>query len=44
MLTAYEHLEFIAKAYRLQDWEMLAAELLCRFEMSDKAGMLGKEL
>jgi len=44
MLTVREHLEFIAKAYRLKDWEQFAGELLSRFEMDDKAGKLGKEL
>jgi ABC-type multidrug transport system ATPase subunit len=44
MLTVDEHLEFIAKAYRLRDWQPLAAELLRRFEMEDKAAKLGKEL
>ena len=44
MLTVREHLEFIAKAYRLKNWEPYAGELLRRFEMTDKAGKLGKEL
>ncbi|MDR1157710.1 MAG: ABC transporter ATP-binding protein [Oscillospiraceae bacterium] len=44
MLTVYEHLEFTAKAYRLQSWEPLADELLHRFELSDKTRKLGKEL
>ncbi|MDR1206476.1 MAG: ABC transporter ATP-binding protein [Peptococcaceae bacterium] len=44
MLTVCEHLEFIAKAYRLRDWEPLAEELLRRFEMWDKTAKLGKEL
>ena len=44
MLTVLEHLEFIAKAYRLKDWKPLADELLERFEMTDKAGKLGREL
>ncbi len=44
MLTVYEHLEFIAKAYRLQDWESYADELLKRFELDDKRLKLGKEL
>ena len=44
MLTVLEHLEFIAKAYRLKDWKPLADELLERFEMMDKAGKLGREL
>ncbi|MDR1953294.1 MAG: ABC transporter ATP-binding protein [Clostridiales Family XIII bacterium] len=44
MLTVYEHLEFIAKAYRLQNWEHSADELLRKFELSDKTNKLGKEL
>ncbi len=44
MLTVYEHLEFIAKAYRLKDWESYAEELLGRFELTDKKNKLGKEL
>ncbi len=44
MLTVAEHLEFIAKAYRLDAWEENAAELLCRFELEDKKKKLGKEL
>jgi ABC-type multidrug transport system ATPase subunit len=44
MLTVREHMEFIARAYRLDDWEPLADELLQRFEMKDKADKLGKEL
>ncbi|MDR2974836.1 MAG: ABC transporter ATP-binding protein, partial [Propionibacteriaceae bacterium] len=44
MLTVAEHLEFIARAYRLTDWEPLAQELLTRFELADRAAKLGKEL
>jgi ABC-type multidrug transport system ATPase subunit len=44
MLTVYEHLEFIAKAYRLDAWEERAEQLLRRFEMDDKKMKLGKEL
>jgi ABC-type multidrug transport system ATPase subunit len=44
MLTVYEHLEFIAKAYRLNEWEAYADELLRRFELDDKTAKLGKEL
>ncbi len=44
VLTVFEHLEFIAKAYRLPDWKPLADELLERFELGDKTGKLGKEL
>jgi len=44
MLTVAEHLEFIAKAYRLDQWEQRAEELLGRFELDDKKMKLGKEL
>lgn len=44
MLTVYEHLEFIARAYRLQNWEKDAQGLLERFELADKTKKLGKEL
>ncbi len=36
MLTVAEHMEFIAKAYRLDGWEKNAEELLKRFELDDK--------
>lgn len=44
MLTVAEHLEFIAKAYRLEAWEERAQALLHRFELDDKKMKLGKEL
>ncbi|QIB69666.1 ABC transporter ATP-binding protein [Aminipila butyrica] len=44
MLTVAEHLEFIAKAYRLSTWEDRGEELLRRFELDDKKKKLGKEL
>ena len=44
MLTVGEHLEFIARAYKLTDWEPRAAALLQRFELDDKRLKLGKEL
>ncbi len=44
MLTVSEHLEFIAKAYRLTEWKDRAETLLQRFEMDDKKLKLGKEL
>lgn len=44
MLTVNEHLEFIARAYRLAGWEPFAASLLERFELADKKNKLGKEL
>ena len=45
MLTVEEHLEFIAKAYRLpEDWRERADGLLRRFDLDDKRNKLGKEL
>ena len=44
MLTVYEHLEFIARAYKLSDWEERAEALLTRFQLDDKRNKLGKEL
>ena len=44
LLTVGEHLEFIARAYQLTDWEGYADELLSRFELTDKKEKLGKEL
>lgn len=44
MLTVDEHMQFIAKAYRLRDWQGRAASLLERFELDDKRKKLGKEL
>ena len=44
MLTVDEHLEFIARAYKLTDWRERADGLLKRFELDDKRNKLGKEL
>lgn len=44
MLTVWEHLEFIARAYSLKDWKDRAEELLVRFELDDKKKKLGSEL
>ena len=44
MLTVWEHLEFIARAYELHAWEPWARELLEKFELDDKQNKLGKEL
>lgn len=43
-LTVLEHLEFIARAYRVPDWERRAQVLLERMEMDDKQKKLGSEL
>ena len=44
LLTVWEHMEFIARAYRLENWEAEAEALLTRFELWDKKNKLGKEL
>lgn len=44
LLTVGEHMEFIARAYRLTDWEAYRDELFSRFELDDKTDKLGKEL
>ena len=43
-LTVSEHMEFIARAYRLADWKPFAEELFERFELSDKKKKFGDEL
>ena len=45
LMTIWEHLEFIARAYEMEDgWQNYAEELLKRFELDDKKNKLGKEL
>lgn len=44
LLTVWEHLEFIARAYALENWEDKAKQLLERFELEDKKKKLGSEL
>lgn len=43
-LTVKEHLEYIAHAYNLKDYEEHMNSLLERFELSDKCDKLGDEL
>ena len=43
-LTVAEHLEFIARAYRLKNYKERAEELLERFELIDKRKKFGDEL
>lgn len=43
-LTVSEHLEFIARAYRLTNYKEYADELLERFELFDKKRKFGDEL
>jgi ABC-type multidrug transport system ATPase subunit len=44
LLTVREHLEFIARAYALSNYEADIQSLLTRFELTDKQDKLGKEL
>jgi ABC-type multidrug transport system ATPase subunit len=44
MLTVWEHLEFIGRAYSLENWKDRAENLLERFELEDKKKKLGSEL
>lgn len=43
-LTVMEHMEFIARAYKVNDWKPRADALLERMELNDKVKKLGKEL
>ncbi|MBQ8684215.1 MAG: ABC transporter ATP-binding protein [Clostridia bacterium] len=43
-LTVAEHLEFVARAYRLKDYKAYADELLDRMELTDKKKKFGDEL
>ena len=44
MLTAWEHMEFIARAYSLENWKEKGEDLFKRFELTDKKNKLGNEL
>ena len=43
-LTAWEHMEFVARAYRMKDFRPWAEELFDRFELTDKKKKFGDEL
>lgn len=43
-LTVSEHMEFIARAYKLKDYKPYIDELFDRFELSDKKKKFGDEL
>ncbi len=43
-LTVSEHMEFLARAYRLSDYKAYADELFERFELTDKKKKFGDEL
>lgn len=44
MITTWEHLEFIARAYSLTEWKEKGEELFKRFDLEDKKNKLGSEL
>lgn len=45
LLTVWEHMEFIARAYKLdENWRERAEDLMSRMELTDKKDKLGKEL
>jgi ABC-2 type transport system ATP-binding protein len=44
MLTVWEHLRYIAEAYRVPNYEPLANELLARFDLAEKRTTTGSEL
>ncbi len=43
-LTVWEHLEFSAAAYQVDQWEEKSAELLKQFELEEHKNKLGQEL
>ena len=43
-LTVSEHMEFLARAYRLKDYKSRVDELFARFELEDKRRKFGDEL
>ncbi len=43
-LTVWEHLKFVASAYRVNDWETAARSLLDQFELTSKRDALVSEL
>lgn len=43
-LTVWEHLDFIASAYRVHDWKPKAEALLTRFQLTEKRKALAGEL
>lgn len=44
LLTVSEHVDFVAKAYNIEDYQDKAEELYSRFDLQDKKDKLGKEL
>jgi len=44
VLTIEEHIQFIAKAYKVDDYEIITEELLTKFHLLDKKKTIAKEL
>ena len=44
LLTPMEHMEFMAKAYSVENWEAKAQELLTRFDLLEHRTKIGSEL
>ena len=44
LLNVWEHMEFVARAYKIENWQDRADALLRRFDLDDKKEKLGKEL
>jgi len=44
LLTVYEHIEFVARAYGLNDYKDYAGQLLKSFNLYDKKNTLGRDL
>lgn len=44
LLTVWEHMQFIAQAYGIRDWQPKAKELLEIYELEDKKLKLGRDL
>ncbi|EAZ80560.1 ABC transporter ATP-binding protein [Algoriphagus machipongonensis] len=44
MLTVWEHFQFVAQAYHVEDWKEKATELMELFELDDKKDKLGRDL
>lgn len=44
LLTVREHMQFVAQAYGVRDWEKKAEEYLEMYELADKRDKLGRDL
>ncbi len=44
LLTVWEHMEFFGRAYRIENWQQRAEDLLGKMQLLDKKDKLGKEL